>query len=198
MLAPRWITVREDTREVETREDGVFRGVVAVPRAPRFTLTRRWMIPGGSTYLWVVVSSFLVWLTLVAAHPGTLLLCAVFATVASLASYATLGVLVNRTTITIDDGLLRVDHGPLPWPWMPARELHLNKLARVFARVDVWFAPKLEIVAELARGGETRILRAVLDREQAEFIAHELDARLHAVQAESSASIAASPSRNVG
>lgn len=181
MRAPAWITVREDARQDESRDDGPFRGVVAVERASRLEIVRRWMLPSGRSYAWAVWCAVTLVMTSIAAAHHAVVWCGLLGSAAAVSCYSTLGLFVNRTRVTLDDGTLRVRHGPLRWLWMPDRDLPIDRIARVFARpLQLSSNDEHEVVVELKRRGETQLLRGIANAEQATFLAQAIDTSVRA------------------
>lgn len=174
--------------EVETREEGVFRGTV-IAEPPRLTIVRRWMLPRGASYVWAAWCVAMLGLAVVNLWASSLRPFEIGLGIVAVSAYLTGALFLNRTTITVADDILRIQHGPLPWPWMRAREIALDDIAGVWLyEVPEQFGTEFHVMAQLHGGIDKRLLRGLQDREQAAYIAREL----------SSASICASPSRNVG
>ncbi len=185
---PKYITVRDlQPPQDNATDEGVYRGTAAaVGGKAQFTIVRRWLLPGGAHYF--LVAWCIPWLTALIgslygcfageAHAGLMGL-TMLAIVGGTSTYIALGLCLNRTTLTSDGEMLRITHGPLPWPRLHSCEVPIIRIERIFCR-EVPFhrgSNASRVLAQHTDRGEIPLLRGLLDKTQALFIVQELEAR---------------------
>jgi hypothetical protein len=85
---------------------------------------------------------------------------------------------VNRTRIAVENGVLSVRHGPLPWPGN--RTIAVAELAQLFCEEVIGNkgSRSYRVSALLKSGRKTQVLRGLGQADQALFIEQALERRL--------------------
>lgn len=97
-------------------------------------------------------------------------------------TYLAITGLVNRTQVSISDGVLRVRHGPLPWPGN--RDLPVASLDQIYCKELVTHTQKggtrrtIELHALTQDGRRVRLLRRLEELDQGLFIEQEFETHL--------------------
>lgn len=96
-------------------------------------------------------------------------------------SYVVLALLINRTTIRARDGRLTISIGPLPWSGN--KTILMSDLRQLYCRQivtegDPGSSVSYEVVALLANGTTTRLVRGLLEADQALFLEQAIEERL--------------------
>jgi hypothetical protein len=96
-------------------------------------------------------------------------------------TYFTLASLMNRTRISVESGLLRIRHGPLPW--LGNLDLDTSTLEQLFCKEKTHrnkngTSYTYEVWAVLRDGKSRKILSTSMEQDQAMFIEQKLEQAL--------------------
>ena len=89
---------------------------------------------------------------------------------------------VNHTRITVDRSELRIEHGPIPWPFakrqlVPARALRQLVVKRSSTKVNN--QPTYNLIGQLDTGAEVKLIKTELDEERLRHIEQTIETYLN-------------------
>jgi hypothetical protein len=159
---------------------------------PHVVLVRRWFAPAVlfMAFFCVFWDGFLVFWYSAAlsakgahAHAAPLLFPLFHVGVGVVMTYTALCGFVNTTRIAIENGVLSVRHGPLPWPGN--RDVAIASITQLFCKEHVGNkgARSYSVNALLTDGTTSKVLKGLKDAEQALYIEQIVEKRLGIVDA---------------
>jgi hypothetical protein len=153
---------------------------------PHVVLERRWFTPAliFMVFFCLFWDGFLVvWYGAVLSgkgHPSAVmaLFPLIHVSVGIFITYTTLCGFVNRTRIAVENGVLSVRHGPLPW--RGNRDIPLSNLAQLFCREQVGSkgSRSYSLNALLKEGDSVPLIKSLNEPDQALYIEQLLEKRL--------------------
>jgi hypothetical protein len=153
---------------------------------PHVVLERKWFTPAtlGLAVFCVLWDSFIVFWYAMAFHGGgggnpiSLLFPIVHVGAGVALTYTALCGFVNRTRISVENGMLTVRHGPLPWPGN--RTIATSDVRQLFCaeRVGNKGSRSYSLNAMLATGPAVPLLKNLNEPDQALYIEQILEKRL--------------------
>ncbi len=174
----------KDIRVFEDESDAGFATyrVAGRPR-PRIVIERRWFTPAhlGTAVLciaWDGFAAFVYSIHPYAADPPLLLRAfpPLFVGLGLVITYATVSCFLNRTVIVVDDGVLSIVHGPLPWPGN--RRVAVEDIRQLFCEMTGGQSRSYRLNALLTNGAFTPLLVRLRDPDTALYLEELLEARL--------------------
>jgi hypothetical protein len=154
MTTPKAMTLLRDDAEARTR------------------VTRRWFHPNALFLLaftipWFEVVHELLWIgyRVTGLALGVFALCAMYMLAAEI---------VNRTYVELKGDVLRVSHGPLPWPG--TMHVRVNALKRTTTQQDALNPKHRSLTLLDGEDDELAVLRGLRTEEEARFLEHAIRA----------------------
>jgi hypothetical protein len=175
----------KDIRVIEDASDASVATYRAAGKArPRIVVERRWFTPAhlATAVFCVVWDGFAAFFCLTpppTADPPLLLRAfpPLWVCLGLVITYGAVSVFVNRTRIVVDDGVLSIVQGPLPWPGN--RRVAVEDLRQLFCEMVVGRGSRTyRLNALLTSGASTPLLVRLRDPDAALYLEELLEARL--------------------